>query len=90
VLRQDSTGAVIHPEEALTVAQALDGCSRAGARVVGVPDAGTLDPGQVADLQWCDRDPTTTAPEALASIATHATWSAGRLVHTDGSLSGSA
>jgi predicted amidohydrolase YtcJ len=86
VLRQDSTGAVVHPEEALTVAQALDGSSRAGARVVGVRDAGTLEPGQVADLQWCDQDPTTAAPEALDSITTRATWSAGRLVHTDGTL----
>jgi predicted amidohydrolase YtcJ len=90
VLRQDATGAVIHPEEALTVAQALDGYSRASARVVGAPDAGTLEPGAVADLQWCDSDPTTMPPADLASVVTRATWSAGRLVHTDGTLSANA
>jgi predicted amidohydrolase YtcJ len=86
VLRRDSTGAVIHPEEALTVAQALHGYSRAGADVLGLPAVGTLDIGQVADLQWCDQDPTAIPAEQLASVVTRATWRAGRLVHTDGTL----
>jgi predicted amidohydrolase YtcJ len=58
--------------------------------VVGAPDAGTLEPGAVADLQWCDSDPTTMPPADLASVVTRATWSAGRLVHTDGTLSANA
>jgi predicted amidohydrolase YtcJ len=81
VTRLDRTGRAILPDEAIGVAVALAAWTSGGARVLGVDDAGTLEPGMVADIMWCDRDPMTTDPATLAGIAVRATWSAGRLAH---------
>ena len=59
---------------------ALDAATRGATAVLGVTDAGTLEPGMRADLVWLDRDPLTTAASSLASIAVRATWSGGRQV----------
>ena len=71
-----------HPELGLTVAEAL------GASTDG---RGTVSAGSPADLVLLDHDPLprgTTAEQAAALRAVHvaATWVAGALVHSDGSL----
>ncbi len=81
VTRRDRTGAPVRPHESITVAEALTGYTSAAARVLGAADAGTLEPGAVADLVWVDRDPHTVDPDDLADITVLSTWSAGRLVH---------
>ena len=85
-----STGgrsAELHPEEAITVSEALDACTRTAAAVLGRQDAGTLEPGMRADLQWVDKDPFRTDPADLPTTSTMATWSSGRLVHATSRLS---
>jgi predicted amidohydrolase YtcJ len=81
--RLDGTGAVIHPHEAITLAEALDGYSRAGAQVLGALGAGTLEPGMLADLVWVDADPHAIPAHALREIRVRATWASGRQVHGD-------
>ncbi|WP_088319688.1 amidohydrolase [Kineosporia sp. R_H_3] len=81
VTRRDDRGRPVHPEEALTVAQALTACTASAARVLGAADAGTLEPGSPADIVWCDGDPHRVDPDDLAGIGVLATWSHGRLVH---------
>jgi hypothetical protein len=80
VTRLDATGRAVHADEALDLHEALDAATREGARVLGVEDAGTLEPGGRADLIWCDRDPSLVSPERLGEIAVLATWSGGRRV----------
>ena len=80
VTRLDSTGRTVHPDEAIDLAVALDASTRSAARALGVEDAGTLEPGSMADLIWCDRDPWTVSPEALGEISVLATWSGGDVV----------
>jgi predicted amidohydrolase YtcJ len=81
VTRLDRTGQAILPDEVIGVAAALAAWTSGAARALGVDDAGMLEPGMVADIVWCDRDPMTADPSMLAGIAVRATWSAGRLVH---------
>jgi predicted amidohydrolase YtcJ len=81
VHRRDRTGRPIHPDEAIDLAAALDASTRGAASVLGVADAGTLEPGMRADMVWCDRDPYAVPTEELAGIVTFATWSGGRQVH---------
>ncbi|HRA06496.1 MAG TPA: amidohydrolase family protein [Propionicimonas sp.] len=79
-----STGsrpAQLHSEEAITVSEAIEACTFAAASVLGRHDAGTLEPGMRADLQWVDKDPFRADPAELATTTTLATWSSGRLVH---------
>jgi len=75
--RLDGTGRPIHPDEALTVAEALDAHTRVAAGILGLADAGTLEPGMRADLLWCDRDPHRTDPARLTDVCVLATWRAG-------------
>ena len=84
VTRQDRTGAVIAPKETMSLAAALEASTTSAARVLGVHDAGTLEPGMRADVVLCDRDPFTAPPGSLESLVTLATWSSGRLVFERG------
>ena len=81
VTRRDRTGRAIGADEALDLATALEAASRAGAELLGAQDAGTLEPGRVADVIWADRDPYATDVAALPEIRILATWSAGREVY---------
>jgi len=74
----DGRGPLVHPEQALTLDEALDACTRVAAEVLGVGDAGVVAPGMSADLQWVDRDPyAVSAPDELAGIATRELWCRG-------------
>ena len=81
VTRLDRTGRAIGEDEALDLATALDAASRAGAELLGAQDAGTLEPGRIADVIWADHDPHATDIAALPEIRVLATWSAGREVY---------
>jgi len=85
VLREDSQGKVIHPDERITRAQALTAYTQTSAQVLDLADAGTLEPGMRADLIWCDHDPHRCQDDQLGTIATLATWTDGRCVY-QGSL----
>jgi predicted amidohydrolase YtcJ len=80
--RQDRTGKAIGPDEAIDIATALDAATRVGAELLGAADAGTLEPGKIADLVWADADPHATAAADLPAIRILATWSGGREVFT--------
>ena len=84
VTRLDATGRAIHPDEALDLRVALDASTLGAARVLGVEDAGTLEPGRCADLIWCDRDPSAMPPASLGEISVLATWSGGHAVFERG------
>ena len=84
VTRLDATGRAIHPDEALDLRVALDASTLGAARVLGVEDAGTLEPGRCADLIWCDRDPSSIRPASLGEISVLATWSGGHAVFERG------
>lgn len=79
-------GRSVHPEQALTLAEALDATTATAARVLGVGDTGVLAAALRADLQWVDADPFTVAPEALADIRARAVWHDG--VQLFGDLAG--
>ncbi len=81
LLRRDRRGRLVRPDEAISVAEALDAATRSAAEALGAEKAGTLEPGREADLLWLDRDPLAVAPEELASTVTLSTWRLGRLVH---------
>jgi predicted amidohydrolase YtcJ len=81
--RLDGTFTAIHPNEAITLAEALSGYSWAGAQVLGAPEAGTLEPGMLADLIWVDADPYDVPIAGLGEIRVRATWAGGRQVHGD-------
>jgi predicted amidohydrolase YtcJ len=79
VTRRDGQGLVILPDEALELRTAFDAATRQASLVLGDADAGTLTPGSVADLMWCDRDPFTAAVDGIAATTVLATWAGGRL-----------
>jgi predicted amidohydrolase YtcJ len=71
-----------HPEQAVTVEQALAATTVAPAWVArDERRRGRLVPGQLADLVVLDRDPVTCAPEELANVEVVATMLGGRWVH---------
>ncbi len=78
--RLDSHGSAIDPEQALTVAEALTAYTATAADTLRLADAGTLEPGNRADLIWCDADPHTTAVADLPGITVLSTWIDGRRV----------
>ena len=69
------------PAERVTLAQALDACTR-GAAYAGFADdrIGSLEPGKWADFILVDRDPTTADPQSLARTQVLETWVAGKKV----------
>ncbi|GLZ37062.1 amidohydrolase [Actinokineospora sp. NBRC 105648] len=84
ITRQDPAGA--HPgalwaEQAITLAEAVEVFTLAGARAMGVDDVtGSLTPGKSADFLVLDRDPFQTATSDLAATTVTETWFAGRRV----------
>ncbi|HEY1275475.1 MAG TPA: amidohydrolase family protein, partial [Thermoleophilaceae bacterium] len=70
------------PEQAVTVAEALEATCVAPARLSGDEERrGTLTPGKLADLVVLNRDPLACPPEELAQIEVVATMLGGRWVH---------
>ena len=72
----------IHPEQALTIAEALTGYTSMVPRSVGLP-GGRLAVGDVADFTVWARDPLETPAEELADVAILATAIEGELVFDD-------
>jgi predicted amidohydrolase YtcJ len=71
-----------HPEQAVTVEQALQATTVNPAWLArDERRRGRLIPGQCADLVVLDRDPVTVAPEELPDVAVVATMLAGTWVH---------
>ncbi|MHA3704626.1 amidohydrolase [Jatrophihabitans sp. YIM 134969] len=82
VTRRSSSGAVIGPDEALTVDQALHAYTAGAARACGLDEvAGTLTPGRAADLVVLDADPRAVAPDTIADIGIVTTVLAGVPTH---------
>ncbi|MEV7229795.1 amidohydrolase family protein [Polymorphospora sp. NPDC051019] len=79
VTRRVAGGTVVHPEEGLTVEQALAAYTRDAAAALGMAGrAGVLRTGSAADLVELDRDPVRANPERIAGIRVTGTWCAGR------------
>ena len=78
------------PEQALTVAEALEATCVAPVWLAGDEDRrGRLGPGMLADLVVLDRDPLLCSPEQLPDITVVATMVGGRITHvSDPSLAG--
>jgi predicted amidohydrolase YtcJ len=79
VIRRDGRDQVILPDEALDVQTAFDAATRQASLVLGDADAGTLTPGSIADMMWCDRDPFRAPADGIGSTTVLATWSGGHL-----------
>jgi predicted amidohydrolase YtcJ len=70
------------PEEALTVAAALEGYTLGSAYAVHAEhDRGSLTVGKLADFVLLDGDPFTTDPSLLAGIEVLETWVGGTCVY---------
>ena len=78
------------PEQALTVAEALEATCVAPVWLAGDEDRrGRLGPGMLADLVVLDRDPLLCPPEQLPDITVVATMVGGRITHvSDPSIAG--
>jgi hypothetical protein len=78
VTRTSRHGHVAAPEEAISVAAALEAYTLGAARAAGLGDvAGSLEPGKRADLLVLSSNPLDCAPAALASIRVLETWVGG-------------
>ncbi|WP_433271525.1 amidohydrolase [Actinosynnema sp. CS-041913] len=84
VTRQDPAGAhpgALWPEQAITLAEAVEAFTLSGARAMGVDDVtGSLTPGKSADFVVLDRNPFESATEELYTTEITETWFAGRKV----------
>jgi predicted amidohydrolase YtcJ len=82
VTRQDPRGrrpGALWPEQAITLAEAIEVFTLGGARACGLDDVtGALTPGRSADFAVLDRDPFRTAEVAATKVVE--TWFAGRRV----------
>ncbi|WP_410662183.1 amidohydrolase [Amycolatopsis sp. lyj-84] len=85
VTRRDPTGAfpgALWPEQAITLAEAVEVFTLAAARAMGLGDVtGSLVPGKSADFVVLDRDPFQTDPSALVKTKVTQTWFAGHRVY---------
>ncbi|MFE6856146.1 amidohydrolase, partial [Streptomyces sp. NPDC057674] len=72
---------VFLPEQRLDPSTALAAYTAGSAHVNGHDDAGTLRPGNLADLVVLDRDILTGPPEEIAAARVERTYVGGRLVH---------
>jgi len=82
VLRRDSKGATIAPEQTITVAQALYAYTMGGALACGDAfNRGSLSRGKWADLVVLNRNPLESDPSALCEIVVESTYLAGKLVY---------
>lgn len=67
-----------HPDQALPAATALAASTHGGSGT----DAAVVEPGALADLAVCERDPLSASEPALRAMRVAATMIAGRLTHT--------
>jgi predicted amidohydrolase YtcJ len=90
VKRQTFNGAVIDPQEAIDVEEALRMHTIYAAEVLGEEAAkGSLEPGKLADVIVLDRDPRAVDPDGLLDVKVDLVFLGGRCVH-DRSAEGSA
>ena len=82
ILRRDSDGARIAPDEAISIDDALEAYTCGGAIACGAGrDRGTLCEGMQADMTVLSGNPLQTPPEALTALRVTQTWVGGRLVY---------
>ncbi|MER7013789.1 amidohydrolase [Saccharopolyspora sp. NPDC000359] len=85
VTRQDPSGAhtgSLWPEQALSLAEAIEVFTLNGARAMGLAEVtGSLAPGKSADFVIVDRNPFDGPVTEVARTVVEQTWFAGRLVH---------
>jgi predicted amidohydrolase YtcJ len=81
VVRRDTEGCLIAPEQAITAEEAVYGYTMGGAVATGdEANRGSIEPGKWADLAVLSADPLTVRPEALPEITVDMTLLAGRIV----------
>jgi predicted amidohydrolase YtcJ len=85
VSREDAHGEPAggwHPDERITMPQALAAFTTGAAYAAGAEDRlGSLEPGKLADFVLVDRDPLTTVdPQAIRTIQVQETWIGGQRV----------
>lgn len=84
VTRADPSGrypGTLWPEQALTLAEAIQVFTVSGARAMGLSEeTGSLSPGKSADFVVLDRDPFDTPVTSLSDTVVRETWFAGRKV----------
>ena len=82
LLRRDGEGHPVAPLEAITLDEALDGYTRAGAVASGdANERGCLRGGMLADFAVLSRDIRTMPAEALTTVTVTQTWIDGVQVH---------
>ncbi|GAA4844253.1 amidohydrolase [Kitasatospora terrestris] len=82
-MEPDATdGRVFLPEQRLALTSAIAAYTAGSAHVNGHPDAGSLQPGHLADLVVLDRDILTADPLTIADTKVERTYVGGRLVHS--------
>ena len=82
VVRQDDEGERIAADEAISIEDALDAYTRAGAVICGAErERGTLTVGMQADMTVLSADPLQTPADALTSLRVTQTWVGGRLLY---------
>lgn len=80
VNRENRTGQVIDPEQALTVDEALRSFTIDAAHACGMEaDRGSLEPGKRADLAVLSEDPFAVPPSRLRDITSVLTMIVGRI-----------
>lgn len=83
VTRKTGSGKVISPQEAITVAEALESYTMGGAWAEGTESVkGSIEPGKYADFIVLDRNPLETPVEELASIIIKSVFVNGRQVQS--------
>jgi predicted amidohydrolase YtcJ len=87
VRRLTVSGAVVGPEQALTVEEAVRACtSEAAASYFADDRLGTLEPGKLADVVVLDRDLFGTPPEDLSDVAIDGTLVGGEIAFSSGRI----
>jgi hypothetical protein len=71
-----------HPDQAISIAEAIECYTYAGARAAGIADrVGKLLPGMDADLTVLDRDLTSISPERMTEVKVLMTVASGKIVY---------
>jgi predicted amidohydrolase YtcJ len=82
MLRRDDDGEYLARDEAISIEDALDAYTRAGAVVCGAErERGTLGAGMQADMTVLSGDPLQVSPDLLPSLRVTQTWIGGRIVY---------
>ena len=83
VTRRTNSGKVISPQEAITVAEALESYTMGGAWAEGTESVkGSIEPGKYADFVVLDSNPLEIAVEELTSIITESVFVNGQQVQS--------